>query len=201
MIVKAYDDYKTNFIRFVRRFVSIFGLPDFKLNALTTIMRYTVSRTRPRMRTYMGASWSWKDFPWKKSTRYHDRIRVFSFWFPCASPLLNPFPKGHKSSSTSSHSAIQKRFCCTPLQNLDLAFEEEKGVVELEAKARVVQEKNELINRYKKSLDQLVVAKNEAANKEYRLLLGKTLDAAREVGCCCRIFCVFFLMPVYAFVT
>ena len=67
MIVKWYDDYKTNFIRFVRRFASIFGLPDFKLNALTTIMRYTVSRTRPRMRTYTGASWSWKDFPWKKS--------------------------------------------------------------------------------------------------------------------------------------
>lgn len=65
-------------------------------------------------------------------------------------------------------------------ENLDLAFEEEKGVVELEAKARVVQEKNELINRYKKNLDQLIVAKNEAANKEYRLLLGKTLDAARE---------------------
>lgn len=65
-------------------------------------------------------------------------------------------------------------------ENLDLAFEEEKGVVELEAKARVIQEKNELINRYKKNLDQLVVAKNEAANKEYRVLLGKTLDAARE---------------------
>lgn len=44
----------------------------------------------------------------------------------------------------------------------------------------MVQEKNELVNRYKKNLDQLVVAKNEAANKEYRLLLGKTLDAARE---------------------
>jgi len=67
-------------------------------------------------------------------------------------------------------------------KNLDLAFEEEKGVVELEAKARVIQEKNELINRYKKNLDQLVVAKNEAANKEYRLLLGKTLEAAREAA-------------------
>jgi len=67
-------------------------------------------------------------------------------------------------------------------QNLDLAFEEEKAVVELEAKARVIQEKNDLINRYKKNLDQLVVAKNEAANKEYRLLLGKTLEGAREAA-------------------
>lgn len=65
-------------------------------------------------------------------------------------------------------------------QNLDLAFEEEKGVVELEAKARVVQEKNELINKFKKNLDQLVVAKNEAANKEYQLLLSQTLEGARE---------------------
>ena len=67
------------------------------------------------------------------------------------------------------------------MQNLDLAFEEEKAVVELEAKARVIQERNDLINRYKKNLDQLVVAKNEAANKEYRLLLGQTLEAARTV--------------------
>jgi len=65
-------------------------------------------------------------------------------------------------------------------KNLDLAFEEEKGVVELEAKARVIQQKNDLINRYKKNLDQLVVAKNEAANKEYRILLGQTLEDARE---------------------
>merc|ERR1712048_1008707 len=65
-------------------------------------------------------------------------------------------------------------------KNLDLAFEEEKGVVELEAKARVIQEKNDLINKYKKNLDQLVVAKNEAANKEYRILLGQTLEAALE---------------------
>jgi len=65
-------------------------------------------------------------------------------------------------------------------KNLDLAFEEEKGVVELEAKARVIQQKNDLINRYKKNLDQLVVAKNEAANKEHRILLGQTLEDARE---------------------
>lgn len=64
-------------------------------------------------------------------------------------------------------------------ENLDQAFEEEKGVVEMEARARVIQEKNDLINRYKKNLDQLVVAKNEAANKEYRLLLGQTLENAR----------------------
>merc|ERR1712100_946059 len=65
-------------------------------------------------------------------------------------------------------------------KNLDLAFEEEKAVVELEAKARVIQEKNDLINRYKKNLDQLVVAKNEAAAKEHRLLLGQALETARE---------------------
>ena len=55
-------------------------------------------------------------------------------------------------------------------------------MVELEAKARVIQEKNDLINKYKKNLDQLVVAKNEAANKEHRLLLAQTLEGAREVG-------------------
>merc|ERR1719355_218223 len=65
-------------------------------------------------------------------------------------------------------------------ENLDLAFEEEKGVVELEAKARVVQEKNDLINRYKKNLDQLVVAKNEAAAKEHQRLLTQAMDGARE---------------------
>merc|ERR1711982_62775 len=41
-------------------------------------------------------------------------------------------------------------------------------------------EKNELINNYKKSLDQLVVAKNEAATKEYRLLLGQTMEAVKR---------------------
>merc|ERR1712157_371867 len=39
---------------------------------------------------------------------------------------------------------------------------------------------NELINNYKKSLDQLVVAKNEAATKEYRLLLGQTMEAVQK---------------------
>lgn len=65
-------------------------------------------------------------------------------------------------------------------KNLDLAFEEERAVVELEAKARVIQEKNDLVNRYKKNLDQLITAKNEAANKEHRILLAQTLDDARE---------------------
>lgn len=65
-------------------------------------------------------------------------------------------------------------------KNLDEAFAEEKGVVELEATARVVQEKNDLINRYKKNLDQLVVAQNEAANKEYQRLLTQAMDGARE---------------------
>jgi len=65
-------------------------------------------------------------------------------------------------------------------KNLDEAFDEEKGVVELEAKARVIQEKNDLINKFKKNLDQLVVAKNEAANKEYQRLLTQTMDGARE---------------------
>ena len=82
---------------------------------------------------------------------------------------------------TSAQPFIKNPLCAQPMQNLDLAFEEEKGVVELEAKARVIQQKNDLINRYKKNLDQLVVAKNEAANKQYRILLGQTLESAREV--------------------
>merc|ERR1712150_156418 len=67
-------------------------------------------------------------------------------------------------------------------KNLDEAFEEEKGVVELEAKARVIQEKNDLINRFKKNLDQLVVAQNEAANKEYQRLLAQAMEGAREAA-------------------
>lgn len=65
-------------------------------------------------------------------------------------------------------------------KNLDEAFEEEKGVVELEAKARVMQEKNDLINKFKKNLDQLVVAKNEAINKEYQNRLAQTMEEALE---------------------
>lgn len=64
--------------------------------------------------------------------------------------------------------------------NLESMFEEEKGVIELEAKARVIEERNDLINNYKQTLDKLVVAKNEAANKEYQTLLSQTVTTLRE---------------------
>lgn len=64
--------------------------------------------------------------------------------------------------------------------SLDSMFDEEKAVIEAEAKARVIQEKNELISRYTKNLDKLVLTKNEASNKAYQQLLTNTVEAVRK---------------------
>ena len=109
------------------------------------------------------------------------RVYLFCFYFNSDGTWKEVSTLRALWNDASAQPLIRILSFARPMQNLDLAFEEEKAVVELEAKARVIQERNDLINRYKKNLDQLVVAKNEAANKEYRLLLGQTLEAARTV--------------------
>lgn len=66
--------------------------------------------------------------------------------------------------------------------SLDAVFDEEKSVIEAEAKARVIQEKNDLIKNYQTTLDKLVIAQSEAANKEYQAMLGQTVEAVAEAA-------------------
>lgn len=65
-------------------------------------------------------------------------------------------------------------------QNLELMYEEQKSVIEAEAKARVITERNVLVNSYQSQLEKLVIAKTEASNKEYQNLLSQTVEGVRE---------------------
>merc|ERR1712178_73222 len=66
--------------------------------------------------------------------------------------------------------------------SLNAVYEEEKSVIEAEAKARVVQEKNDLIKNYQNQLDKLVISQSEAANKEYQAMLSQTVEAVAEAA-------------------
>lgn len=67
-------------------------------------------------------------------------------------------------------------------KDLDAVFTEEKKAIESEARARVIQERNDVIKSFDNKLNKMVITKQDEAHKAYQILLDDTVAKVQEAA-------------------